>query len=284
MNQDKLSCLNFFSNNPEMLETYTQQFYDTVLEAFLNNDISQLTAEVEDISESYERISNLLEIDNNELLKKAYSFGMLTSLSDLALDIANYKTDESVSRNLINSYKLLMPTLKLLAEKGAVSGKTLQKELNLSSSSCLTNFISRITKYNLIGTTKIGNSNIYSLTSKGEEVLISCEDVGNKTGYSADFAIQLLTDIAKEMTTENPNITELVLKIIKNNSNSYNNKRVLRMKLNSVFCARDEFVRIIILKKIKSGQLFKEENRIPLNTSDYNKQSEHYYYYRKYAY
>lgn len=218
------------------------------------------------ITNNYEKIHNILSLNDTQNAI-CYYYGRISSITDLALDIIKEETTSKLLDNVLNSYSLLLPALKVIEKYGTVSGANLKKELALKSNSNLSNFIKRINKYNLIEVNKIGTSNYYTLSLLGKRILnnshSNCPDEEIETKIGFKDLLYLLNGINVEIGEPNANALAIFNDYI-NFELNINEKRLLKHKLDSIIYTRDNYVgnlfqNTLKLTNVNEDNVFYEE-------------------------
>ena len=75
----------YVSEDPKEIETFSQSLYAVIKETIANNAVQTLLEGLTSIADRYERVSNILNIQdvNNS---KCFHFGYITALSSLGID------------------------------------------------------------------------------------------------------------------------------------------------------------------------------------------------------
>ena len=235
------SLLEKDSENIKQIETFSNTLYDTIKEA-INNKISYtLLSDLEKIEDVYERVEKTLEIED-AINKRRFYFGYISALTSLALDIGQVENENNKYRDLIRSYKLLLPVLATIAKYDTVSGTRLKQETGQKDSG-FSNFVRRIEPYGLIEVDKLGTVNYYSLTRKGRKLLEQskkgCTETTENENRLENSLLFALEELKKQMGKEKPS----AIPVLRQLSSSCSNKRMLKLKIETIFLSRDYFVR-----------------------------------------
>lgn len=278
-NIEKQYTIPFINGHEEERKKILKQTYKIALESIsgeLTNETSELFLT---ISNNFERISNSINVsDPNK--KEAFDYGFLYGVVSIINDL-NKKAAEDVETTMFsNRYKLLYPVLSFVFANRKVTGKQIKEELNFKNDSNLTNFISRIKKYNLIYIQKTGTINYYSLTNKGKRIYRSIKNKNmnyslTESNYITESVfLDVLGSIAKQMIEPEPKSSEIIKMIVKSNT-VLKNKSVFKYKINSIFLSRDQYLKDYFNKnfetKVKNNRKqFKEYIDREYNSYDEN--------------
>ncbi len=235
------SLLERDAENIKQIETFSNTLYDTIKEAISNKISYALLSDLEKIEDAYERVAKALEIENT-INKQRFYFGYISALTSLALDIGQAENEKNKYRDLIRSYKLLLPVLATIAKYDTVSGIRLKQETGQKNSG-LSNFVRRIEPYGLIEVDKLGTVNYYSLTRKGKKLLEQsrkdCAETTENENELENSLLYALEELKNQMEKEKPS----AIPVLRQLSSSCSNKRMLKLRIESVFLSRDYFVR-----------------------------------------
>lgn len=246
-NIEKQYTIPFINGREEERKKILRQTYKIALESIsgeLTNETSELFLA---ISNNFERISNSINVSEPNK-KAAFDYGFLYGVVSIINDLNKKATEDVETTMFSNRYKLLYPVLSFVFANRKVTGKQIKEELNFKNNSNLTNFISRIKKYNLIYIQKTGTINYYSLTNKGKRIYKSIE---NKNKYyhlidtnfiTESLLLDVLDSIAKQILEPEPKSSEIIKKIVKSNT-QIKNKSVFKYKINSIFLSRDQYLK-----------------------------------------
>ena len=248
-------------DNSAMHKTYLE-FYNLSKEAISNNEYGAMLLTLDSLSNEFERVENYLRIDE-EKNKSIFYFGMLSGIANILSDIGKEKTESIDVLNLFKKYKLLYKVLNAINEDYTLSGQELKQYLNFNSESNLTNFMKRIEPYNLVYIQKLGKANYYTLTSKGKKYLTLYNEIENRDNKSVktideSTVILLLEQIANQSKYESPNLMK-VLSVFSNNNIALKNFHIIKLKINSIFSSRDEYVKRKIINKLEKYE--NDDNR-----------------------
>lgn len=234
----------YVSEDPKEIETFSQSLYAVIKETIANNAVQTLLEGLTSIADRYERVSNILNIQdvNNS---KCFHFGYITALSSLGIDLAQSNTEDSQMQDLLSSYPLLLPILEIIAKYDTISGVNLKKETGQKSSS-ISNFMHRIEPYELIDVSKVGTINYYSLTSKGRRLLGQYHQKFQEPSIEAQVPEKLimliLDELATQIAKDKPSSIP-VLRKVNSSVPSFNEKKLLKYKIETVFLSRDSYMR-----------------------------------------
>lgn len=237
----------YIAEDCKALETFSQSLYDIIKEAVANNAVQTLLDGLISITDRYERISNMLNIQdvNNS---KCFYFGYITALSSLGVDLAQSKTEDSQMQDLFSSYPLLLSTLEVIARYDTISGVSLKKETGQKSSS-LSNFMHRIAPYELIDVSKVGTINYYSLTSKGRKLLGQYHQKSQEPSTEAqvpeNLVLLILDELATQITKDKPSAIPILRKV-NNSVSDFFEKKLLKYKIETIFLKRDSYMRKLV--------------------------------------
>ena len=149
---------------------------------------------------------------------------------------------------LFNKYKLLYPVLNQINNSHKASGQELKKALNFKSESNLSNFVSRINKYNLLYIQKLGNVNYYSLTPKGKKSLsiysaLLLKESEQSTYIDENIVIELLDELANQIKKDEPSLFS-VTNILARNNIKLKNTHIFKLKINTIFASLEEYMKM----------------------------------------
>lgn len=259
-------------DNSAMHKTYLE-FYNLSKEAISNNEYIPILRILDELPNEFERIENFLEIDKDEN-KSIFYFGMISGIANLLSDLGKEKTENIDILNLFKKYRLLYSVLNTINEEYTLSGQELKQDLNFKSESNLSNFMRRIEPYNLIYIQKLGKTNYYTLTAKGKKYLTIYEDIeeNNEKFKTIDenIIILLLEQIANQSKTESPNLMK-VLSVFSNNNITLKNFHMMKLKINSIFSSRDEYVKRKIVSKLEKYENDENKKRMLEDQSEFHK-------------
>lgn len=259
-------------DNSAMHKTYLE-FYNLSKEAISNNEYIPILRILDELPNEFERIENFLEIDKDEN-KSIFYFGMISGIANLLSDLGKEKTENIDVLNLFKKYRLLYNVLNNINEEYTLSGQELKQDLNFKSESNLSNFMRRIEPYNLIYIQKLGKTNYYTLTAKGKKYLTIYEDIeeNNEKFKTIDenIIILLLEQIANQSKTESPNLMK-VLSVFSNNNITLKSFHMMKLKINSIFSSRDEYVKRKIVSKLEKYENDENKKRMLEDQSEFHK-------------
>ena len=210
----KFSSESFMKGDSTTLEFYLKNIYKLSIESINNNEIDSIVNLFKDLSNDFERIGSYLEIDNEENHQR-FLYGMFYAIVTLIIELSEIKEENNNALILFNKYKLLYPILNTISVLHKVSRQELKKALKFKNESNLTNFVSRINKYNLIYIQKLGNTNYYSLTPKGKKTLslycVLLQKSENSQLYiNEDILIEFLDEISNQLNEEEPSLLSVI--------------------------------------------------------------------------
>ena len=232
----------FEGNKSEEIEEYYLRLQRIISDAIQLDTLESVKSLLEKVSEDFERINNLLEINNSEK-SVFFNYGRIVSIVNLALETANFDEIDEMLKSLLKSYKMLLPALNIISEYSIISGVDLKREMKIKSNSSLSNFLNRIKKYRIVDIKKIGNTNYISLTSKGKRVLQLAQESDKKTAESSislKDALRLLDQLSEELESLSPNSIKIVCGFTQKHL-SQSEKSLIKQKIDSIFTSRDTF-------------------------------------------
>lgn len=234
----------YVSEDSKGIETFCQSLYAVIKETIANNAVQTLLEGLTSIADRYERVSNMLNVQD-ENNSKCFYFGYITALSSLGIDLAQSNTEDSQMQDLLSSYPLLLPMLEIIAKYDTISGVNLKKETGQKSSG-ISNFMHRIEPYELIDVSKVGTINYYSLTSKGRRLLGQYHQKFQEPSIEAQVPEKLimliLDELATQIAKDKPSSIP-VLRKVNSSVPSFNEKKLLKYKIETVFLSRDSYMR-----------------------------------------
>ncbi len=258
MNNDiaKLNLDNFTNGNEDNIEVISETIRKIVVDSIVKGNVRDLESSLKNITKSYEKITNQLNLDEKQKLL-CYYFGRISATTDSAFEVIDENKNFDDFENLINSYTLLLPALETIKRYNTVPGVILQKELKMKSSSNLSNFLNRIKKYNLVSVHKIGTNNYFSLTIKGEQLLIYSqrESLNEKPREAIRGIFTILDKISEEMCKPAPSSIKIIHSISDCNID-IRETRMLKQRIDRVFTNRDDFFKTIF----KNSELNRNKN------------------------
>ncbi len=238
------NIMEYAAEDCKAIEAFSQSLYDIVKEALRNKLINTLLDDLTCIAERYERVSNILDI-HNENNSKCFYFGYITALSSLGVDLAQSDTEDFQMQDLLSSYPLLLPTLEIISRYDTISGVSLKKETGQKSSS-ISNFMHRIEPYELIDVSKVGTINYYSLTRKGRRLLSQYhqkfQEPSNEPKVPEELVLLILDELATQIAKDKPSSIP-VLRRVNSSVPDFGEKKLLKYKIDTVFLRRDLYMR-----------------------------------------
>ena len=247
MNKE-LTILNidsFSTTSSENAEILTESLYKVILDSVLSNSTESLEKTLSNLEEHFEKISNLLRIDETNN-KNCYLFGQIVSLTNLLIDINEKKNPAQMLESIANSYTLLLPVLQTINNHNTISGSELQKEMGMKTSSNLSNFLKRIEKFDLVNIHKVGTKNYISLTGKGERLLKMKESNGqddDKSKFEFGQVLHLLDVLSKNLRDRDSLSSVKIVHECCTVTMNIREKRLFKQKIDEVLNARDVYLR-----------------------------------------
>lgn len=237
---EKISIYDFINENSSALRDLEHRVYKTVLTSIKSNSIGKMSEYFKPLVENYEKLDNLLNMEDAER-RKIYYYGSMSTLANLCIELSDNSTKNELYNNLSKQYKYLTKTLLYIQSKRVASGLELKKDLNFSSSG-LSNFIKRISDFDLLYVERIGHVNYYSITPNGRMYLncVNKSETINETN-SLEYISKFLDTLAVQIREEEPN-TFMVLHDLMKSIGKNNNQDVLKLKMDNIFAARDYYI------------------------------------------
>lgn len=266
-----ISSTTFNTENNQAIADYSMILLDTVKDAISQNNISSVSSELKKITELYERVGNILNIQDlkNE---KCYLFGFIMALALLGEELADAEVEKDHVTELLSSYSRLLPILEIIASKDTISGVDLKKATGLKSNN-LSNFMRRVKKFELISINKVGNTNYYSLTKKGQRFLaISYQTNQNSLTQNIEkeaLICKVLDEISSQLLLNKPSAVPVMIAINSNGIMHIHGETLLKHKIESTFYSRDNYFR----KKLEA---ISEEARENDKLAEVNDWENHY--------
>lgn len=229
------------------LEFVLKNVYKLSKEAINNNEIDSINELFQKLSIDFERIGNCLDVEN-EKNSSVFYYGMLYAIVNLIIEISEENKENNEILVLFNKYKLLYPVLTQIHKLHKASGQEIKRALNFKSESNLTNFVSRINKYNLLYIQKLGNVNYYSLTPKGKKSLtlynaILQKESKQSTYIDENIVIELLDELANQIKKDEPSLFS-VTNILTRNNIKLKNTHIFKLKINTIFTSLEEYMKM----------------------------------------
>lgn len=233
-----------YINDSQLFETLAITVSEMAHAAIVQKRTSQFIDDFQSIAKSFEKISNKLKISEDQN-GKCYMFGKIVSLYELVYIICNEQQEIDNFKYLVKSYPLLLPVLEEIDKHGTISGVQLKATLSNKSSSSFSNFLRRISKYELINARKYGNTNYYSLSARGKEILDSNQQEAETTEdqIPINYLYYILNGIAKELAKTKPN----KLSILNPQVLALKEKMLLKFEIDKIFSARDIYFRNLLI-------------------------------------
>ena len=256
---------NLVNANLTYIEAVYNGLFKYAKDAIANNKVYEVVEDFRIIANEFERIGNSLNLDD-EIKRKTYFFGKITSLSNIVIDLFKAMNTAESYESLFKDYPLLKRVLSEISKESEISGTKLRERIGLSASS-LTNFIRRISDYNLIIIHKVGRSNYYSLSAEGKKALampVNSNHNSNGEQMMIEFTVRILDSIADEMRNDQPNTISVLIHSSLDELD-ISDKYLLKNKVDAVFRARDVHVRNKFLKaaRIWSQYTLDEKKALP---------------------
>lgn len=240
----RLLNVNDFKNaNIKNVEIVSESVYKIVKDSLLTGKVSTLESSFQELSTDFEKISNCIDLDNPNR-SVCYHFGRVAALTNIVLEISGEHEKTNILNNISKSYTLLIPALQIIKKHNMISGVDLQKELKLKSSSNLSNFLKRISKYDLVTVRKIGTINYISLTEQGEKLLYQSNNSLQNNDSELTFTQLhcILDGLIEELSNTNGSSINIVHNCVPP-STSVREKRLLKQKIDRIFFVRDVYIR-----------------------------------------
>lgn len=238
-----LNDFDFINDSIDQIKLVTNSLNQLILDSIENQNIHFLSQDIAKLNNDFERIYNLLNIDNDNNAK-CYYFGIITSMINIALDLDSKNQSVYNFKKTKKSYPLLLPVLTEIESNKVISGVELRKNLNLNSSQ-LSNFMRRIEKFNYIVIKKVGSINYYSLTENGKYALNNSSEYDKKRNSkkkTENILFVILDILTSHLKEDKPNTFSIIEDLYQQNIN-VNNVSLLKEKIESTICARDYYYR-----------------------------------------
>ena len=261
-----INSLHFEENNLEEIKQFSNKVCRLTVDSILSNNVVTLQESFKSITENLEKVYNILELDSNSKNNKCYQMGRISFAIDILSELSKYEKSFESLCQISNDNKLIIPLLSILSKYNTVSGVQLREYLNLKSGSYLTNLLKRIKDFDLIEIRKIGTNNYYSLTQKGKnffKFVSKNVEKNNESEISIHNLFLFFDDLTDELLLDDPSSVRVISKC-KFNSITLNEKRLLKQKIDNLYYARNNYIKIRIRKSsINSDDLYfyvKERN------------------------
>lgn len=281
--------LDFFLGNIQDVSASDQanveNLMDLSIELLKMKDTKKISEEMQPILGSYEIVMELLDIESNYQVKKAYYYGRMYSIALLLMKQSMMiKSTEDMLR-IVHKSRYLEKILQILDEKGMATGPELCEILGFQNRSSLSNLMKRVEEENLFNIRKIGNVNYYSLSIKGakcNEFLKKSkqgDSIDNQLDSTICFAVALIDSIIEELTKTKPSVYNIISKANSSMKGSmlYNSK-LLQSSLEKLFEVQKrqyvEYLRKITGSTLHSNMAYgrREYNELPSRSWRKNKQ------------
>ena len=234
----------------ESLESTNNKLFRLLEQAVLHNQVSGLSNIADTVMPYLETAEERLGVDSIENGRDILALGgveiMLRLITKLSSSEKNIRSLMSVSKK----YKYLNKCMRIVYKEGIISGTELRQRLNIEEShrSNLANFFRRISDFKVFSVKKIGNTNYYSLTSRGEELwdYISAKENDDLNINVYKQMYLLLDSLSNEMRKAKPSTTRVLLSMQCDGETWSGDSRILNYKINTVFKSREVFERKIL--------------------------------------
>lgn len=259
-----LNDFDFIDNSIEQIKLVTNSLNQLLLDSIENQNIHFISQDIEILNKDFERIYNILNIDNDNN-SKCYYFGILTSMINIVLNLDSKNQSVHNFEKNKKSYPLLLPVLTEIESNKVISGVELRKNLNINSSQ-LSNFMKRIEKFNYVTINKVGSINYYSLTESGKYALnnVNKHDKKRKLKKKTENILFVILDILTQHLKEDiPNTFSIIDDLYQQNI-EVNNLSLLKEKVESTICARDYYYREKIKDYINSENHTYKDFKYPI--------------------
>lgn len=227
-----------FINDMNRIEAVSTTIYELAVSSIVQKKTSSFLDEFQSFAIHFEKLANLLELDDKVENRKCYLFGKIEALYELVEAVNQSFNDSDSFVQLFNNYPLLMPFLREIDENGTISGVQLRERLSINLSSSFSNFIKRIRKYDLVAIRKYGNTNYYSLTAKGKSLLYEynrLEEPSSKQ-ISVEYIHRILTSLTEELSKRNPDKLKIIEIPV-----STKERQLLKREVDHLFAARNVY-------------------------------------------
>lgn len=226
-----------------MMESYNNELFRLLEQAILRNQVADLGGIVDEITPYLETAEERLDVDKMKNGRQVLSLGGIESMLRLIDRLSSTEKSMQSYLAVLNQYKYLDTCIRIVFEEGMVSGKELRNRLKIEEKhrSSLTNFFGRIAEYRIFSISKIGNTNYYSLTSKGKELwdYIASRQKSNINDATSQI-ILLLDAMTGEMKKVRPNPAKVIYAMMKDGKTWNGNRDLLDYKIAMCFQSRDK--------------------------------------------
>ncbi|WP_370752141.1 hypothetical protein [Ruminococcus sp.] len=249
--------------NIENIELMFNNIYKISKEAIENKNIDTIYDTLNELSRSFEKIENLLEIEN-PINKRIYYFGMISAITNFTAEINEDENKNKEAIKLFDNYKFLYSFLSQIDNLYNPTGNQLKEVLNLKSTYTVTNYYKKIEDYELVYVQRFGNIKYYTLTPKGKKYLFLYNSNKLKEQVTSAYIEQLiekyentivsvLDKLVKQVKEEEPNSLEVLSAFYENNI-FIKNINIIKLKIHSIFSSREEYMRNLLYSKINKSK------------------------------
>lgn len=249
--------------NIENIELMFNNIYKISKEAIENKNIDTIYDTLNELSRSFEKIENLLEIEN-PINKRIYYFGMISAITNFTAEINEDENKNKEAIKLFDNYKFLYSFLSQIDNLYNPTGNQLKEVLNLKSTYTVTNYYKKIEDYKLVYFQRFGNIKYYTLTPKGKKYLFLYNSNKLKEQVTSAYIEQLiekyentivsvLDKLVKQVKEEEPNSLEVLNAFYENNI-FIKNINIIKLKIHSIFSSREEYMRNLLYSKINKSK------------------------------
>lgn len=256
------TCRQIFQTKDEKkMKEFRDTLYKLVLDAEEAGCVESLKESFMPLSDEYERIHLLLEMDAKERNDWRY-FREIYTLVNFVLDQCKCYTEKNILKHIKKSYPLAVPVLSTIKEHHTISGKDLQEAVGMNNRSGLTNFLNRIEPYNLVTVRKFGTTSYISLTENGRTLLnletSDAERTGDGKNIKFETFVSFLSGLEQALSEEKPNTYILMHEYLKEEIN-IEHKRIIKHKVDGILSQRDRFANEQFLKNMIDRMELNEE-------------------------
>lgn len=225
-----------FIKDMNQIEAVSTTAYELAVSSIVQRKTSSFLDEFQSFAINFEKITNILELDDKVENKKCYLFGKIEALYELVEAVNQSFSDSESFVQLFNHYPLLMPFLREIDEAGTISGVQLRERLSIGLSSSFSNFIKRIRKFDLVAIRKYGNTNYYSLTAKGRSLLYEHNRIEEPSSrqISVEYIHRILINLTEELSKRNPDKLKIIEIPV-----STKERQLLKREVDHLFAARN---------------------------------------------
>lgn len=151
----------------EKIEEKTEELFNNILSSISEGKKTDVFDHLDE--ESFRSLLARINISGDADLKKAYFLGVWKTLYDIQKRLTASTTNDIVSLNNLNSYKHLYPFIEYLYDRNVVNHAEAADFLGIKTNA-LSNFLSRIKKYNYYSEQKFGKQKFYIITNHGRKL------------------------------------------------------------------------------------------------------------------